>query len=140
MARKLSAKIVILHAIEPIRSFVYDEGYVDTGKVLAKGKKEEQERSKEYIKDHLQEFCNKAEAQIGPPCSELISDIRVPIGHPVEEILRTANEEGCDAIVVGTHGKGFLTQTFLGSVAASVLERSRKPILIIPLPSGKNSD
>lgn len=131
--------MVILHAIEPIRSYVYDEGCIDTKKILERGKKEEQDRSAEYIRNHLQKFCNKVEAQIGPPCSELISKILVPIGHPVEEILKTADEEGCDAIVIGTHGKGFLIQTFLGSVAGSILERSRKPIFIIPLPSEKTT-
>jgi len=53
--------------------------------------------------------------------------------------LKAADKEGCDAIVLGTHGKGFLTQTFLGSVADSVLERSRKPVFIIPLPSEKTN-
>lgn len=139
MARKYGAKMVILHAIEPIRSYVYDEGFIDTKKILERGKKEEQDRSAEYIRNHLQKFCNKVEAQIGPPCSELISKILVPIGHPIEEILKTADEEGCDAIVIGTHGKGFLIQTFLGSVAGSILERSRKPIFIIPLPSEKTT-
>ena len=139
MARKYGAKMVILHAIEPIRSYVYDEGFIDTGKILERGKKEEQDRSAEYIRNHLQKFCKEVEANIGPPCGELISNILVPIGYPVEEILKAADEEGCDAIVIGTHGKGFLIQTFLGSTAGSLLERSRKPIFIIPLPSEKTA-
>jgi nucleotide-binding universal stress UspA family protein len=61
------------------------------------------------------------------------------LGHPVEEILKAVDEESCDAIVLGTHGKGFLRQTFLGSVAGSVLERTRKPVFIIPLPSEKTN-
>lgn len=60
-------------------------------------------------------------------------------GHPVEEILKAADKEGCDAIVLGTHGKGFFRHTFLGSVAGSVLERTRKPFFIIPLPSEKKN-
>jgi len=91
----------------------------------------------EEIKERLQEFCKKAETHIGPPCVELVSKILVPLGHPVEEILKAADDEGCDAIVLGTHGKGFLRQTFLGSVAGSVLERTRKPVFILPLPSEK---
>jgi len=35
---------------------------------------------------------------------------------------------------MGTHGKGWITYTFLGSVAERVLRRSRKPVFIIPLP------
>jgi len=47
-----------------------------------------------------------------------LSKILIPLGHPVEEILKAADEEGYDAIVLGTHGKGFLRHTFPGSVAA----------------------
>jgi nucleotide-binding universal stress UspA family protein len=61
------------------------------------------------------------------------------LGYPVEEILKAADDEDCEAIVLGTHGKGFLRQTFLGSVAGSVLQRSRKPVFVIPLPSEKTN-
>jgi nucleotide-binding universal stress UspA family protein len=40
-------------------------------------------------------------------------------------------------IVLGTHGKGFLAHTFLGSVSSAVLHRTRKPVFIIPLSSEK---
>jgi nucleotide-binding universal stress UspA family protein len=136
LARKYDAKIIILHAIQPIPSFIYYEGGLGID-VLKKSKKEEQKMNVEEIKGLLEGFCKKAEAQIGTPCVELVSKILVPLGHPVEEILKAADEEGCEAIVLGTHGKGFLKQTFLGSVAGSVLERTRKPVFIIPLPSGK---
>jgi nucleotide-binding universal stress UspA family protein len=57
----------------------------------------------------------------------------------VEEILNTADEKECDMIVLGTHGKGWLKQAFLGSVARSVLERTRRPAFLVPLPSEKSS-
>jgi nucleotide-binding universal stress UspA family protein len=138
MAKKHNASIVILHSIEPFR-YTYAEGGVDIEGVMKKVKKKEQEMDIEEIKKRLQEFCKKTEAQIGSPCVDLVSKILVPLGHPVEEILKTADDEGCDAIVLGTHGKGFLRQTFLGSVAGSVLERTRKPVFIIPLPSEKTN-
>jgi nucleotide-binding universal stress UspA family protein len=70
---------------------------------------------------------------------DLISNILIRLGHPVEEILKVVDEEGCDVIVLGTHSKGFLEQTFLGSVSSSVLLRTRKPVFIVPLPS-KNTN
>jgi nucleotide-binding universal stress UspA family protein len=69
------------------------------------------------------------------PCLELVSNILVHLGHPADEILRMADKEGCDLIVLGSHGKGFLEHTFLGSVSRMVLDRTRKPIFIVPLPS-----
>ena len=81
----------------------------------------------------------KVESQFSPPCVDLVSEVIVTAGYAVEEILNTADAKKCDVIVLGTHGKGWLKQSFLGSVASSVLERTRKPVFIIPLPSEKAS-
>jgi len=133
MARQHNARIVILHSIEPGRHMVWSR----IEEMMVRAKKQEQEMGLEEIKKRLQEFCKRIEAQFGFPCVDLVSKILVPLGHPLEEILKAADEEGCDMIVLGSHGKGFLTQTFLGSVAGSVLERSRKPVFVIPLPPEK---
>ena len=139
MAKRHNARIVILHSVEPVRH-IYSVDMSDRIEAeFRKAKNEEQEADLEKIKKYLQGFCKKIENQIGPPCGELVSKILVPLGHPVEQILKTADEEGCDAIVLGTHGKGFLRHTFLGSVAEDVLERTRKPVFIIPLPSEKTN-
>jgi len=134
MAKRHNAKIVILHAIEPLPPFAE----VYSGFTFEMERKEQKEIVEE-LKKHLQGFCKKAEAQIGPPCVELVSKILVTHGHPSEEILNVANEEGCDVIVLGTHGKGFLAHTFLGSVSNAVLHRTRKPVFVIPLPSEKTA-
>jgi acetoin utilization protein AcuB len=132
MAKKHDARIVILYAIEPIPA--YAELLIGTTDEL---KKKQRKEIVESMKEHLQGFCKKTEAQIGPPCVELVSKILVPVGHPPEEILNAADEEGCDVIVIGTHGKGFLAQGFLGSVSNTVLHRTRKPVFTVPLPSEK---
>ena len=131
MARSHDAKIIALHAVEPIPEEVRFVG------VLQRIEEKERKEMVEQIQKLIQEFCKKAEAKIGPPCVELVSKILVPRGHPPEEILKAADEEGCDVIVLGTHGKGFLANTFLGSVSNAVLHRTRKPVFIIPLPSEK---
>ena len=138
MAKKYDAGIVILHTIPPIDRTIYEGGF-GIMETLKEGKKQERAMDIEEIKNNIQAFCRKAETQIGCPCVQLVSEILVPIGYPVEEILKAADDEGCDAIVLGTHGKGFLRQTFLGSVAGSVLERTKKPVFIIPLPSDKTN-
>ena len=139
MAKRHNARIVILHSIEPIRHFYDEGGSYRVEEMLRKAKGQERKTDLEEIKRSLEEFCKRVETQAGSACLELVSKIVVPLGHPVEEILKAADEESCDAIVLGTHGKGFLRQTFLGSVAGSVLERSRKPVFVIPLPSEKTN-
>jgi nucleotide-binding universal stress UspA family protein len=140
LARKHDAKIVILHCIASIPPAVYYEGgLADGNRTLKKIKENEKEDDIAEIGKRLQEFCQKAESQIGSPCVDLVSEVIVREGHPVEEILNTVDEKECDMIVLGTHGKGWLKQAFLGSVARSVLERTRRPVFIIPLPSDKTS-
>jgi nucleotide-binding universal stress UspA family protein len=134
VARKHNAKIVILHAIEPIPA--YAAAYTGITDEL---KLKQQEETAEEIRQRLGVFCEKAEAEIGTPCVELVSKVLVPRGHPPEEILNAADKEGCDLIVLGTHGKGFLAHTFLGSVSNAVLHRTQKPVFIIPLPSEKTT-
>jgi nucleotide-binding universal stress UspA family protein len=140
LARKHDAKIVILHCIGSIPpSLYYEGGFSDRNRVLKQVKAQGNEGDVAEVKKRLQEFCQKVKSQIGPPCVDLVSDLIVREGYPVEEILNTADTEACDVIVLGTHGKGWLKQAFLGSVARSVLERVRKPVFIIPLPSDKTS-
>ncbi len=138
MARRNDARIVILHCMAPIQAQMHYKAEFKSDKALKEEKAHEKEHDIAEIKKYLGEFCQNAEAEIGPPCMILVSKIIVKVGHALEEILNTADEEACDVIVLGAHGKGWLRQAFLGSVSRSVLERSRKPVLIIPLPSEKS--
>jgi nucleotide-binding universal stress UspA family protein len=141
LARKHDARIIILHCIDAISPSAYSQGITENIlKIMRENKEEEKEQDKTEIRQLLQQFCQNAESQIGLPCINLISEIIVKEGHPAEEILNTADAKECDMIVLGTHGKGWLKHTFLGSVASSVLERTRKPVFIIPLPSEKGNN
>ncbi len=138
MARKHDAKVVIFHCIAPIHPAIYYEiGIPDEDGVLETLREREKGEAVAEIRKRLLEFYQKVESEIGSPYVGPVSDITIVVGYPVEEILKAA--EGCDVIVLGTHGKGWLKQTFLGSVARSVLERTRIPVFIIPLPSDQSS-
>ncbi len=133
MAKRDEAKIVILHAVEPLpRMAIAFEDFV------YKVAKDRWEDAAKKIKERIQEFSKKVDTQMGISSLDLVSNVIIRMGHPVDEILKAVDEEGCDVIVLGTHGKGFLEQTFLGSVSRSVLLRSQKPVFVVPLPS-KNS-
>jgi nucleotide-binding universal stress UspA family protein len=135
LARKFDAKITILHAIEPIP--VYIEAYAVS--VAQRVEEEDREKTIIHIQQLLQEFCRKVETQMGSPCAVLVTNTLVRLSNPVEEILKVADEEKCDAIILGSHGKGFLKQAFLGSVSSAVLHRSKRPVFIIPIPTEKES-
>jgi nucleotide-binding universal stress UspA family protein len=54
-------------------------------------------------------------------------------GPASEAILRTADELDADLIVLGTHGRSGLRRLALGSVAETVLRRSRRSVLVVRL-------
>jgi nucleotide-binding universal stress UspA family protein len=56
-------------------------------------------------------------------------------GVAVDEILTLAAEQGCDLIVIGTHGRGGLSRFFLGSVADRVVRLAPCPVMTVRLPS-----
>lgn len=136
LAHKYQAKIVILHCTE-----TFSRGHYGLGAVymppVEEVLDEKRQAAEAELKRRLGEFYRKVGSKITPDYARLVSEIIVKPAYAVEEILNTADAEECDLIVLGTHGKGWLKQTFLGSTARSVLERTRKPMFIIPLPSEK---
>jgi nucleotide-binding universal stress UspA family protein len=55
----------------------------------------------------------------------------------VNQILKQAEQTGCDVIVMGTHGQGMFAEALLGSTARRVVHRSQTPVLVVRLPEDK---
>jgi nucleotide-binding universal stress UspA family protein len=51
-------------------------------------------------------------------------------------ICARAAEQGFDLIVVGSHGRGLLARTFLGSVSSYVAHHAPCPVLVVRAESG----
>ena len=56
---------------------------------------------------------------------------KVGVGKPAEEILRVAQEEDVDLIVMGTHGRTGLRHALMGSVAATVMRTAPCPVFTV---------
>lgn len=54
-------------------------------------------------------------------------------GHPAEEIIKYAEKNSIDLIVMGTLGKSGLERFLLGSVADKVIRNSRIPVIAVPM-------
>jgi nucleotide-binding universal stress UspA family protein len=50
---------------------------------------------------------------------------------PDQGILETAEAEGCDLIVIGSHGRKGIQALILGSVAQKVLTHAKVPVLVV---------
>jgi nucleotide-binding universal stress UspA family protein len=57
----------------------------------------------------------------------------VRMGSPGEVIVAAASELGADLIVLGTHGRGLVARTLLGSVAENVLRLAPVPVLTVSM-------
>jgi nucleotide-binding universal stress UspA family protein len=59
---------------------------------------------------------------------------RLVQGSPPDEIVRQAEEEGCDLIVMGTQGRTGLARLLMGSVAEKVMRGAHCPVLTVRIP------
>jgi nucleotide-binding universal stress UspA family protein len=60
-------------------------------------------------------------------------DTRTYVGHGpiVAEIIDAAEREGADLIAMASHGRTGLAQVFYGNVAAGILHRVDRPLLLV---------
>lgn len=52
-------------------------------------------------------------------------------GDPADNILETAERDGCDLIAMSVHGHRFLSDIILGSVSSDIKHRARIPVLLV---------
>jgi nucleotide-binding universal stress UspA family protein len=133
-AKQHDANIILLHVLEELSDTML--ATLSSDLVWAQRKKISEEATVQ-IQDRLKLFCEK-ELKNDPDCAKRVASVEVVQGYPAEVILREAEKLNCDMIVMGSHGKGIISQTFLGSVTKRVLRRTRKPVFIVPLPKGEN--
>lgn len=126
------AEICIFHVLETVPSphFLIMDSPLVMG--LAKEYEAEKAKAVEKIRARLDEFCRQ-EMKDKPSLLKRMT-IQVVEGSPAVEILKKIDEMKPDLLVMGTHGKGFLAHTFLGSVAQKVLQRVKIPVVVVPLP------
>ena len=62
-------------------------------------------------------------------------EVDVRTGKPADEIVRDAEEQGTDLLVLGARGLGAFKRLVLGSVSESVLRHARSPVLIVRPPT-----
>jgi nucleotide-binding universal stress UspA family protein len=135
-AQRHDARIHILHVIEAISSST--EGLLASilsEEKIEKVRKETKESLTNRIKMRVNQFAER-ELKDDPETLKRVASITVVFGDPANEILQKAEEPDCDIVILGTHGKGMIGHTFLGSVSEKVLHRIDKPVFIIPLPKG----
>ena len=55
---------------------------------------------------------------------------RLTMGDPAGEVVRIAEDEGAEMIIIGTHGRTGMTRLLMGSVAEAIVRRAPCPVLV----------
>ena len=74
-----------------------------------------------------QQLLESAQTQVG---DAVVVETQLIEGPPAPAILRVAEEDGCDLIVIGSRGRGQIAGILLGSVSSTVAQRAHCPVLI----------
>lgn len=83
----------------------------------------------ERIKQGLQDYLDQLSRRLNGLGHLVVSAVR--LGQPAEEIISYAGENGCELIVMSTHGRSGIGRWVYGSVADKVLRGSATPVLLV---------
>ena len=61
-------------------------------------------------------------------------DIELIYGYPSREIIDFCRRETVSLVVMGTHGRGYIEEMFVGSVSHNVARHVPAPVFLSPLP------
>ncbi len=115
LARDTGATLLIVHVHEPV-AVTADVGYggfpIDLN---------EAERINEL-------------SEVKPEDPDIPVVRQLLTGTPAEEIIRYADHQGVEMIVMATHGRRGLARLLMGSVAESVVRQARCPVLTVKQP------
>jgi nucleotide-binding universal stress UspA family protein len=123
LAKALNAKVTVVTVTEPLP--------IETG--LGHGwiaSPQEFDRFDAACKERAAKVLDEARAmaeRIGLSAKLL----HVPNAHPATAIIETAKSNGCDLIVMASHGRRGLTKLFLGSQTSEVLVAGSVPVLVV---------
>jgi len=114
LARDHGSRLLLLHVVTP-PAVAYTEGVMLTPT----------DEIKEQLWEKLDEIAPDTAIEVERHMME---------GVPAEEILRLAEETGCDLIVMGCHGRRGLSRLLMGSVAEEVVRKATCPVLTVKVP------
>jgi universal stress protein A len=118
LARDSGAKLVIVHVEEPPTLYGGGEMYYGMP-----------EPATEDLRRMLEE--------VVPTDPSVSYEHHLVTGDPASAVLRLAESEAVDMIVLGTHGRTGLMRLLMGSVAEAIVRRATCPVLTFREPSQK---
>jgi nucleotide-binding universal stress UspA family protein len=119
LAHKFAAKLLLVRVVEPI--LIGMSPYNNESYYIAEELERRTEEAKTYLAGLQAEFAKKA----------IQVQTYIEYGTVVATILEIAEREQADLIALSSHGRTGLARVFYGSVAAGILQRADRPLLLI---------
>ena len=123
LAGRLGLEVILLHVCAPDEAGLLpmQQAYID--------------RSVEIIRRQAEELQEKTGNQLRSKTVEVRGEVAT--GYPAEEIIRYAEANDVDLILMATHGRSGIKRWTMGSVADKVLRASTVPVWLVraELPS-----
>jgi len=113
LAARGASQVTLLHALDVPGGDEYPPGFQETAEARAR---ESLAAWQERLK------------QAGLPRVDSVFDP----GHPLPAILEALKTQDISLIIMGTQGKGFIKELFLGSVAHNAARLAACPVLLVP--------
>ena len=91
-----------------------------------------------YLLHRLVEFNEIDNGRLQKLREELIAlnevevEVQIRYGAPTSEIIKIVDEERIPLVVMGTQGRGFIKEIFLGSVSHNIVRHATASVLLIP--------
>ena len=121
------------------RAFLYVEEFVKRGcKHVTLIHVQDKSRIEKHLEHKLEEF-NKIDIERLEMLKKALIEkgaedvnVKISYGNPTSEILKEVNQEDYSLIVMGSQGRGFAKEIFLGSVSHNIARNAPTSILLIP--------
>lgn len=121
LARVHGARVTGIHVIPDYHLLIAYEGAFDP--VTEERIEEEAKTRADTYLEHVRKVAREA----GVPCVTVCETS----DHPYDAILRTADTNGCDLILMTSHGRKGLAAVLLGSETRKVLTHTKVPVLVV---------
>lgn len=103
---------------------------------------QDKERIDPHLSYRLDEFNEIDESRLSAlkealkKVSDVEVDIVLSIGNPSKEIINAVKSRDVQLVVMGSQGRGYVNELFLGSVSHNVARHSEASVLLIPAKKG----
>jgi len=126
LASHFNSKVILLQIIEPLIQFINPTLYETSIHSEATYEsmedfKRKTETISTYLTDIQQKLINKG----------IDTVVRIEQGPVVETIISVTQKENADLVAIASHGRGGLSRVFYGSVAAGIMQKIDRPMLVI---------